>query len=95
MISKEEVKHLAKLTQLELSSEELEKMAKELDLILNYVDKLNEVDVSDVLPLTGGHNLSNVFREDDLLEFNFDRNLLFQKAEFENRFLKVKRIIDK
>jgi len=95
MISKDEVKHLAKLTQLELSNEELEKMTKELDLILNYVAKLNEVDVFNIQPLTGGHNLKNVFREDDLLEFNFDRNLLFQEAEFENGFLKVKRIIDK
>lgn len=95
MISKEEVEHLAKLTQLELSSEELEKMTKELDLILNYVDKLNEVDVSQVAPLTGGHNLKNVFREDDLLEFNFDKNLLFQEAEFENGFLKTKKIIEK
>jgi len=95
MISKDEVKHLAKLTQLELSEEELEKMTKELDLILNYVDKLSEVDVSNTKPLTGGHNLKNVLREDNPLEFNFDKDLLFQEAEFENGFLKVKRIIDK
>jgi len=95
MISKDEVKHLAKLTQLELSDEELEKMTKELDLILNYVAKLNEVDVFNVQPLTGGHNLKNVFREDNPLEFNFDKDLLFQEVEFENGFIKVKRIIDK
>ena len=95
MISKDEVKHLAKLTQLELSNEELEKMTKELDLILNYVAKLNEVDVFNIQPLTGGHNLKNVFREDNPLEFNFDKDLLFQEVEFENGFIKVKRIIDK
>jgi len=95
MISKDEVKHLAKLIQLELSNEELEKITKELDLILNYVDKLSEVDVSNVQPLTGGHNLKSILREDNPLKFNFDKNLLFQEAEFENGFLKVKRIIDK
>ena len=86
---------VSELVVIKSAEEELEKMTKELDLILNYVDKLSEVDVSNTKPLTGGHNLKNVLREDNPLEFNFDKDLLFQEVEFENGFIKVKRIIDK
>lgn len=46
MISKEEVKHIAKLARLGLKEKEIKKMQKELSSILNYVAKLKEVDVS-------------------------------------------------
>lgn len=48
MISKQEVKHIAKLARLALKEKEVKKFQKELSLILDYVEKLKEVDVSQI-----------------------------------------------
>ena len=63
MISKEEVKHIAKLARLGLSEKETEKFQKELSSILDYIEKLKEVDVSGVPEMTHAVETKNVFRE--------------------------------
>ncbi len=63
--SEETLEHISKLALLDLSEEEKSKLAKELGDILNYFKKLNDLDTTDVKPMThpiGG--LKNVFRED-------------------------------
>lgn len=64
MITKEEVQHIAKLARLGLTENEIEKFRKELSSILDYVEKLKEVDVSGVeaemQPLEGDENLSHL-----------------------------------
>jgi len=45
MISKEEVRHIAKLARIELSEKEIKKFQKELSTILDYFNILNKVDV--------------------------------------------------
>ncbi|MCA1766354.1 MAG: Asp-tRNA(Asn)/Glu-tRNA(Gln) amidotransferase subunit GatC [Desulfobulbaceae bacterium] len=67
-ISIDEVKYVAGLARLELSSQEAEEMAAELDQILSYVDKLNELDTSAVEPTTHAISITNAFREDQLRE---------------------------
>ncbi|MFO7605537.1 MAG: Asp-tRNA(Asn)/Glu-tRNA(Gln) amidotransferase subunit GatC [Desulfurivibrionaceae bacterium] len=67
-ISTDEVKYVAGLARLELSGEEAEEMAAELDQILSYVDKLNELDTSAVEPTTHAISITNAFREDQLRE---------------------------
>jgi aspartyl-tRNA(Asn)/glutamyl-tRNA(Gln) amidotransferase subunit C len=63
-ISKKEVEHVAHLARLNLTGEELEKMTGQLDNILSYVDKLAELDTSQVEPTTHVFSVSNAFRED-------------------------------
>ncbi len=63
-ISKQEVEHVAKLSRLNLSEQELETMTGQLDNILSYVDKLGELDTSGVKPTTHVFSVSNAFRED-------------------------------
>jgi aspartyl-tRNA(Asn)/glutamyl-tRNA(Gln) amidotransferase subunit C len=48
MLSKEEVKHIADLSRLELSEKEIEKMQKDLSEILDYFNLLKKVDTTDV-----------------------------------------------
>lgn len=50
MISKGQVKHIAKLARISLNSEEVEKFQKELSTILEYVDELKKVDTEKVQP---------------------------------------------
>lgn len=65
-ISNEEVKHIAKLAKLSLSEEEVEKYAKELGQIAEFVEKLNEVDIKDVKPTAHIVDKKNVFRKDEM-----------------------------
>lgn len=63
-ISADEVTYVAKLARLKLSPEEVKAMATQLDRILTYVDKLNELDTSQVKTTTHAIEVRNAFRED-------------------------------
>ena len=62
-----QVRHIAKLARLKLSDAEVEKFSKELTSILQYIEKLNEVDTSNVEPTAQVTGLTNVFREDTIV----------------------------
>ncbi len=63
--SKETIDHILKLALLDLSDEEKEKLAIQLGDILNYFKKLDNLDTSNVKPMTHPiDGLKNVFRED-------------------------------
>ncbi|MGA7161277.1 MAG: Asp-tRNA(Asn)/Glu-tRNA(Gln) amidotransferase subunit GatC [Bacteroidota bacterium] len=59
-----DVEHIAGLARLEFTENEKEKLTHELNDILKYIDKLNELDTSNVEPLSHVIELNNVFRED-------------------------------
>ena len=63
-ISKKEVEHVAHLARLNLTDRELEKMTGQLDNILSYVAKLDELDTSQIVPTSHVFSVSNAFRED-------------------------------
>ena len=65
MLTKKEVEKIAELARLGISEEEKEKFAEDLSLVLGYVDKLSEVNVEKVEPMTGGTNLESIMRKDD------------------------------
>ena len=65
-ITLDEVKYVSNLARLELQDEEAAAMAGQLDQILSYVDKLNELDTSQVEPTTQVISTTNAFREDEL-----------------------------
>lgn len=60
----EEVERIAHLARLSMSHDDIKKMSKQLSIILEYVEKLNEVDTSNIEPLSHPLNLVNVFRKD-------------------------------
>lgn len=60
----DQVKHVAKLANLPLTSEEEEKHSEQLSNILDYIEQLNKVDTADVEPTFNVTGLSNVMRED-------------------------------
>lgn len=63
-LTKEEVLNVAKLARLEFSPKEIEKYQKELNDILNYIDMLDEVDVSGTTGLSQVNDDVNNLRED-------------------------------
>ncbi|HID07785.1 MAG TPA: Asp-tRNA(Asn)/Glu-tRNA(Gln) amidotransferase subunit GatC [Armatimonadetes bacterium] len=64
-ISLQQVEYVANLARLKLSEEEKEIFTKQLDTILQYMDKLNELDTADVEPTFHVVSHVNAFREDE------------------------------
>ena len=58
------------LHNLKFSEEELESFTPQMNEILNYMEKLNELDTENVEPLSHPVEQTNVFREDELKTFN-------------------------
>ena len=63
-ITKAEVAHVAHLARLTFREEEMDKFTSQLNDILLYMDKLNEVDTTGVAPVSHAISLTNAFRED-------------------------------
>ncbi len=63
-ISKKDVEHVAKLARLELTEEEKALYTEELNAVLGFMDTLNQLDTSDVVPTSQVLDIKNVFRED-------------------------------
>lgn len=63
-ISKETVEYVARLARIELQPKELEKLSRQLQDILVFIDKLNKADISDIPPTSHILPVNNVLRED-------------------------------
>ena len=64
IISDETIEYVGILAKLELSEEEKEQAKKDMGSMLDYIDKLNELDTSGVEPMSHVFPVDNVFRED-------------------------------
>ncbi|MGN0354465.1 MAG: Asp-tRNA(Asn)/Glu-tRNA(Gln) amidotransferase subunit GatC [Muricoprocola sp.] len=64
IISDETIEYVGILAKLELSPEEKEQAKKDMACMLDYIDKLNELDTSGVEPMSHVFPVKNVFRED-------------------------------
>ncbi|WP_428386385.1 Asp-tRNA(Asn)/Glu-tRNA(Gln) amidotransferase subunit GatC [Mucisphaera sp.] len=63
-ISEADVRHVAKLSRLSLSDEEVHRMTDQLGAILSYIQKLSELDVQGVEPMAHPLDLTNSLRDD-------------------------------
>lgn len=92
-ISKDEVEKMAHLARLEVDESQKEKMALQLSHILGYIDKLTDVDVSDVKPSSGVTVMNNVLREDVLTPSPGPDVTLANAPERDEDFYTVPRIV--
>ena len=92
MITIKDVEHVAKLARLELTEDEKVKFSKQLGDILKYVEQMNEVDTSNVKPMTQVIDFCNVMREDKVVQEISKEALMANAPEEENGFFKVPKI---
>ena len=64
-ISREEVRHVARLARLDLAEDVLDTMAEQLDGILGYMETLNRVDTEGIAPTAHAVSLTTPLREDE------------------------------
>lgn len=89
-----DVEHVAKLARLNLTEEEREMFTGQLNAILQYAEKLNELDTDQVEPTTHVLHLSNVMREDEVRE-SLPQEKVFRNApEEEDGQFKVPAVLD-
>ncbi len=92
-LTAEQVRHVALLARLELTPEELEHFALDLNSILGYVDKLSELDTEGVPPTSHSFHLENVFREDITRPGLSNEDALANAPESEGGCFKVPAVI--
>ncbi len=93
-ITREEIEHVARLARLELTEQEKETFTGQMDAILAYVDKLNELDTAGIVPTSHAVPMENAFREDAVTEsFDTDRALLNAPDRADN-FFRVPKVIE-
>lgn len=93
-ISLENVRHVAKLSRLNLTSAEEELMTEQLNAILHYAEKLNELDTDDVEPTTHVLHVSNVLREDEVCPSLTLEQVMHNAPEEEDGQFKVPAILE-
>lgn len=92
-ITKQEVEHVAHLARLTLSEEELHNITGQLDNILSYVDKLAELDTSEVQPTTHVFSVSNAFRDDEVKESLSQSEAVKNGPRHDGEMFQVPRVI--
>lgn len=90
-LSKEEVKHIAKLGRLSLTDAEIEQYGSDLNGILTYIETLNELDTEGVEPMVGAVELKNVMRADECQPTAAEERaaMLANAPDSEETFVKV------
>ncbi len=89
MIDRAQVLHVAKLARLELSDEEVEKMAAELSGILEHVDRISALDLEGVEPTSHPLDLVNVWAEDEPRESLAPEDVFAGAPERDGDFFRV------
>ena len=74
-ITEQEVRHIALLSRLHVTDDEVKKLQSELGSILGYVERLNQIDVTDIEPLSHVHDVCNVMRHDIVQQFDGEKIL--------------------
>ena len=93
-LSKETIDHISKLALLDLSEEEKVNLAKEVGDFLNYFKKLDNLDTSNVKPMTHPiDDLKNVFREDIPWESLSNEEALKNAKHKKDGYFKAPRIL--
>jgi aspartyl-tRNA(Asn)/glutamyl-tRNA(Gln) amidotransferase subunit C len=93
-ISRSDVAHLARLSRLALTDEELDQMAGQLEVIINAVARVSEVADADVPPTSHSVPLTNVFRADELQPCLSPEEALSGAPATEEQRFRVPRILD-
>ena len=93
-ITLKEVEHVARLARLELGAEDKERMRRELDGILSYIDKLRALDTEGVEPTSHAVPVTNVMRDDRTRPSFSQSDMLANAPDRSGDFFRVPKIIE-
>ena len=88
------VKHISKLSRISLDKEKANKLAKDLNSIFEFIEKLNELNTDKVTPLTSIINASLKSRGDDVKDGKIRDQILKNSPEKNEEFFVVPKVIE-
>jgi len=96
-VTDKDVAYVADLANLELTEQERQRMLKDLNSILDYIDRLNELDTAKVPPMAqvAGVTLAPAGREDVLVPSLSHQQAIQNAPETDGEFFKVPKVIEK
>ena len=94
IISDETIEYVGILAKLELSDEEKEQAKKDMGSMLDYIDKLGELDTTGVEPMSHVFPVHNVFREDEVTNGDQSDAMLANAPEQKEKQYKVPRTVE-
>lgn len=93
-IKREDILHLADLSNFAVSEKEVDALGKDLQDIIKYISQLDSLDTSEVEPTYQVFEMENVWREDEILPQDADREqLLALTKEAEDNQIKVPKVL--
>ena len=93
-ISREEIKHLAKLSNFSLSEEEMDSLGGDLENIIGYISQLDELNTEDVEPTYQVFEMDNVWRADEIQAQEANREALLNlSVETRDNQIKVPKVL--
>ena len=93
-IDRKEVEHVAQLARLQFDKSQLEMFINQMNNILEYFDKLQDLDTSSIEPTSHAVVMNNVFRDDDEKKL-FNKNLMLENAPAKEKgCFKVPKVIE-
>ena len=93
-ISKKDVEYVARLARLKLSETEKKAHAEQLNKILGYMDKLNQLDTTHIKPTSHVVEMQNVFREDSVTPSIPVDNAFQNAPDKKDNFFRVPKVIE-
>ena len=92
-VSKEELLHIAKLANLNIKEEELDKYLANLQDILNFANIVNNANTDGLEETIGENDKVNVFRKDEVKVFGDNKALLMNAKEQERNMFRIPKVI--
>lgn len=92
-VTKKDVEKIAQLAKLKFEDSEMDEFIKDMNNILTYMDKLNELDTENVEPLSHPNEDSNVFRNDELQQSITTEDALKNAPDKDDKFFRVPKVI--
>lgn len=94
MVDKNIVEYVSNLARIELSEEEKKLLAPQLSMILDYIDKLQTVDVKDVNPTRAPVDQQNLLREDCVIKNDAREDIIKNAPLSEDGFFRIPKVIE-
>lgn len=90
----QDIKHLAHLSRLHVTEQEMEDYAKQFDEIVAYVDKIKEVASDSDSKIIESNEVKNVLREDEVFSYENPETIIAEAPSHQDNFVKVKKILN-
>ena len=93
-IDKDTVKHISKLARISLDDKKIEGLAKDLSSIMQFIEKLNQLNTDNTIPLTSIINASLKSRDDEVKDGKIREEILKNSPEKNEEFFVVPKVIE-